>query len=53
MMVGSSPAKRGGVFDVPDEWYDLVQKALSEFCVERVDVDKVFKQNALRVYGSP
>lgn len=52
IIFGSSPASPGGSPALAENWYKLVLDSFRELAVSQDEMDKIFVDNAERVYGS-
>ncbi|KIJ18625.1 hypothetical protein PAXINDRAFT_71388 [Paxillus involutus ATCC 200175] len=52
IIFGSSPATASDASAQPTNWYRLTQESFRELAVEQDEINKVFMENAERVYGA-
>lgn len=52
IIFGSSPASASGSPALAENWYKLVLESFRELAVSQDEMDKIFIENAERVYGS-
>lgn len=52
IIFGSSPASASGSPTLAENWYNLVLESFRELAVSQDEMDRIFIDNAERVYGS-